>query len=166
MTCLGKVIGGGLPVGAYGGKKAIMSMVSPEGPVYQAGTLSGNPLAMTAGIETLSILSKKSIYKHLEQTGAHLERGMINAAKTAGVETKFYRAGTMFCTYFTNRDVYDYTTAKTADTERFAKFFSSMLNRGIYLAPSQFESGFISVAHSTRDIEKTVRAAYESMREL
>ena len=166
MTCLGKVIGGGLPVGAYGGKKAIMSMVSPEGPVYQAGTLSGNPLAMTAGIETLNVLSKKSVYKKLEQTGAHLERGMINAAKTAGVETKFYRAGTMFCTYFTNRDVYDYTSAKTADTERFAKFFSSMLNRGIYLAPSQFESGFISLAHSTRDIEKTVRAAYESLREL
>jgi glutamate-1-semialdehyde 2,1-aminomutase len=166
MTCLGKVIGGGLPVGAYGGKKAIMSMVSPEGPVYQAGTLSGNPLAMTAGIETLNVLSKKSVYKNLEQTGAHLERGMINAAKTAGVETKFYRAGTMFCTYFTNRDVYDYTSAKTADTERFAKFFSSMLNRGIYLAPSQFESGFISLAHSTRDIEKTVRAAYESLREL
>ena len=91
---------------------------------------------------------------------------MINAAKTAGVETEFYRAGTMFCTYFTNRDVYDYTSAKTADTERFAKFFSSMLNRGIYLAPSQFESGFISLAHSTRDIEKTVRAAYESLREL
>jgi len=166
MTCLGKVIGGGLPVGAYGGKKSIMSMVSPEGPVYQAGTLSGNPLAMTAGIETLSILSKKSVYKHLEQTGAHLEHGLINAAKTAGVDTKFYRAGTMFCTYFTNSDVYDYTTAKTADTRRFAKFFSSMLNRGIYLAPSQFESGFISLAHSARDIEKTVRAAYESLREL
>lgn len=166
MTCLGKVIGGGLPVGAYGGKKAIMSMVSPEGPVYQAGTLSGNPLAMTAGIETLGILSKKNVYKNLEQTGAHLEYGLKNAAQTAGVETRFYRAGTMFCMYFTNRDVYDYTTAKTADTERFAKFFSRMLNRSIYLAPSQFESGFISLAHSAGDIEKTVRAAYESLREL
>ena len=166
MTCLGKVIGGGLPVGAYGGKEAIMSMVSPEGPVYQAGTLSGNPLAMTAGIETLSILSKKSVYKNLEQIGSQLEHGLIDAAKSAGVETKFYRAGTMFCTYFTASDVYDYTTAKTADTERFAKFFSRMLNRGVYLAPSQFESGFFSLAHSERDIEKTVSAAYDSLRAL
>jgi glutamate-1-semialdehyde 2,1-aminomutase len=162
MTCLGKVIGGGLPVGAYGGKKEIMSMVSPEGPVYQAGTLSGNPLAMTAGIETLKILSRDGIYGKLENISSLLERGLRDAAKTARVKTRFYRAGTMFCTYFTDTNVIDYKTAKTSDTSKFSRFFSSMLKRGIYIAPSQFEAGFISLAHSGRDIEKTVRAAYES----
>ena len=122
MTCLGKVIGGGLPVGAYGGKKEIMSMVSPEGPVYQAGTLSGNPLAMTAGIETLKILSQRGAYKKLEKLCVMLEEGLIDAAKKAGVAARFYRAGTMFCTYFTDRDIFDYNTAKTSDTARFARF--------------------------------------------
>jgi glutamate-1-semialdehyde 2,1-aminomutase len=162
MTCLGKVIGGGLPVGAYGGKKNIMSMVSPEGPVYQAGTLSGNPLAMTAGIETLKIISKKNVYKNLKKTASLLEEGLRDAARKAGVKTKFYRAGTMFCTYFTDTDVFDYQTAKTSDTTRFSKFFSGMLKRGINLAPSQFEAGFISTAHTEKDIEKTVKAAYRS----
>jgi len=166
MTCLGKVIGGGLPVGAYGGKKDIMAIVSPEGPVYQAGTLSGNPLAMTAGIETLKILSKKDTYKKLESTAALLEKGLTDAAKKAGVGTRFYRAGTMFCTYFTDTDVVDYGTAKTSDTARFSKFFSGMLKRGIYMAPSQFEAGFISLAHTRKDIEKTVKAAYESFLEI
>jgi glutamate-1-semialdehyde 2,1-aminomutase len=165
MTCLGKVIGGGLPVGAYGGKKEIMSMVSPEGPVYQAGTLSGNPLAMTAGIETLKVLSKDGTYKKLENSASLLEAGLTDAAKTAGVRTRFYRAGTMFCTYFTGTQVFDYPTAKTADTAQFSRFFSGMLNRGMYIAPSQFEAGFISLAHSEKDIEKTVRAAYESFLE-
>jgi glutamate-1-semialdehyde 2,1-aminomutase len=162
MTCLGKVIGGGLPVGAYGGKKEIMSMVSPEGPVYQAGTLSGNPIAMTAGIETLKILSKKTVYKNLEKTALLLEEGLRDAANRAGVKTRFYRAGTMFCTYFTDTDVFDYKTAKTSDTSRFSKFFSGMLRRGINLAPSQFEAGFLSTEHSEKDIEKTVKAAYRS----
>ncbi|MBM4145038.1 MAG: glutamate-1-semialdehyde-2,1-aminomutase [Nitrospira sp.] len=166
MTCLGKVIGGGLPVGAYGGKKEIMSMVSPEGPVYQAGTLSGNPLAMTAGIETLRILSGKNIYKKLESTGALLEEGLADAARKAGVKTRFYRAGTMFCTYFTDTDVIDYKTAKTSDTARFSRFFSAIIKRGIYIAPSQFEAGFISLAHTEKDIEKTVKAAYESLVEI
>jgi glutamate-1-semialdehyde 2,1-aminomutase len=166
MTCLGKVIGGGLPVGAYGGKKEIMSMVSPEGPVYQAGTLSGNPLAMTAGIETLKILSKNSTYKKLEKIAALLETGLIDAARMAGIKTKFYRAGTMFCTYFTDKNVVDYKTAKTSDTLRFSKFFSSLLKKGIYIAPSQFEAGFISLAHSEKDIEKTVKAAYNSFLEI
>lgn len=164
MTCLGKVIGGGLPVGAYGGKKEIMSMVSPEGPVYQAGTLSGNPLAMTAGIETLKILSRADTYKKLERASALLEKGLVNAAKKAGVKTKFYRAGTMFCTYFTDTDVTDYNTAKTSDTSRFSRFFSGMLKRGIYTAPSQFEAGFMSLAHSEKDIEETVKAAYETLK--
>lgn len=166
MTCLGKVIGGGLPVGAYGGKKEIMSMVAPEGPVYQAGTLSGNPLAMTAGIATLKILSKKSTYKELEKKASILEEGMRDVAKKAGVNTKFYRAGTMFCTYFTEKEVIDYATAKTSDTERFARFFRGMLDRGIYIAPSQFEAGFISLAHTEKDIEKTIRSAYETLKEI
>src|SRR5512139_3828929 len=123
MTCLGKVIGGGLPVGAYGGKKKIMSMVSPEGPVYQAGTLSGNPLAMTAGIETIRELSKKGIYRQIEKKSSLLEKGLVDAARRAGVKTRFYRAGSMFCTYFTETEVIDYTTAKTSDTKKFSKFF-------------------------------------------
>ncbi len=162
MTCLGKVIGGGLPVGAYGGKKEIMDMLSPQGPVYQAGTLSGNPLAMTAGIETLKMLNKKGAYETLEKTMSMLEAGLADAAKTAGVKTKFYRAGAMFCTYFTDTDVIDYPSAKKSDVERFSRFFCSMLEKGVYIAPSQFEAGFISLAHSEKDIEKTVRAAYES----
>ncbi len=166
MTCLGKVIGGGLPVGAYGGKKEIMSMVSPEGPVYQAGTLSGNPLAMTAGIETLKILARKDTYLKLEKKAALLEKGLTSAAKRAGVKTLFYRAGTMFCTYFTDTNVVDYQTAKTADTAKFGRFFLSMLKRGIYTAPSQFEAGFLSLAHTNQDIEKTVKAAYDSFREI
>jgi glutamate-1-semialdehyde 2,1-aminomutase len=163
MTCLGKVIGGGLPVGAYGGKKEIMSIIAPEGPVYQAGTLSGNPIAMTAGIETLKILSRKNTYKKLENKMKQLEEGLKDAAKRAGVKTKFYRAGTMFCTYFTDKEVYDYKTAKTSDTKKFAKFFMGMLSRGINLAPSQFEAGFISTAHSNADIDKTINAAYETL---
>jgi glutamate-1-semialdehyde 2,1-aminomutase len=166
MTCLGKVIGGGLPVGAYGGKKEIMAMVSPEGPVYQAGTLSGNPLAMTAGIETLRELAKKGVYAEIEKKSAMLEEGLSDSAKRAGVRTRFYRAGSMFCTYFTDREVYDYTTAKTADTEKFSKFFAGMLRRGVNIAPSQFEAGFMSLAHTDRDIERTVRAAYEAFREV
>ena len=165
MTCLGKVIGGGLPVGAYGGRKDIMSMVSPLGPVYQAGTLSGNPLAMTAGKETIKILSKGKTYKKLEYIAGLLEKGLIDAAEMAGVKTKFYRAGTMFCTYFTETDVIDYKTAKTSDTSKFSMFFSGILKKGINLAPSQFEAGFISLAHTEKDVEKTVRAAYESFKE-
>jgi glutamate-1-semialdehyde 2,1-aminomutase len=165
MTCLGKVIGGGLPVGAYGGKKEIMSMVAPEGPVYQAGTLSGNPLAMTAGIETLKVLSAKGRYRELLEKASLLEKGLKDAARRAGARTKFYRAGSMFCTYFTDREVVDYASAKTADTARFARYFRGMLAKGIYLAPSQFEAGFISLAHTERDIEKTIDAAYRTLKE-
>jgi glutamate-1-semialdehyde 2,1-aminomutase len=166
MTCLGKVIGGGLPVGAYGGKKEIMSMVSPEGPVYQAGTLSGNPLAMTAGIETIRELSKPGTYKTLETRSAMLEEGLVDAAKKAGIKTRLYRAGSMFCTYFTDIDVTDYATAKKADTRKFSQFFSEMLEQGVNLAPSQFEAGFMSLAHSDRDIEATIRAAYKSLKKI
>lgn len=166
MTCLGKVIGGGLPVGAYGGKKEIMSMVAPEGPVYQAGTLSGNPLAMTAGIETLKELSKKDSYARLEEKMSHLEEGLQDAAKRAGVKIRFYRAGTMFCTYFTDKEVVDYKTAKSSDTGQFSRFFRSMLDGGINIAPSQFEACFISLAHTGRDIDKTIGIAYEAFKKI
>ncbi|MEK6527365.1 MAG: glutamate-1-semialdehyde 2,1-aminomutase [Nitrospirota bacterium] len=166
MTCLGKVIGGGLPVGAYGGKKEIMKMVAPDGPVYQAGTLSGNPLAMTAGIETLKILSRTGTYKKLMAKAEALEYSLKDAAKHAGAKTKFYRAGTMFCTYFTDSEVSDYATAKKSDTKKFAQFFRKMLDSGINLAPSQFEAGFMSLAHSQADIDKTAKAAYESFKEI
>lgn len=164
LTCLGKVIGGGLPVGAYGGKKEIMAMVAPEGPVYQAGTLSGNPLAMTAGIETLKVLAKKETYIRLEERMSHLEEGLKDAAKRAKVKIRFYRAGTMFCTYFTDKEVIDYKTAKSSDTDRFSRFFRYMLDGGINIAPSQFEAGFISLAHTERDIDKTIEVAYEALR--
>ncbi len=166
MTCLGKVIGGGLPVGAYGGKKEIMSMISPEGPVYQAGTLSGNPLAMTAGIETIKELSKQGTYGQIEKNSEMLEKGLMDAAKRAGAKTRFYRAGSMFCTYFTDTDVVDYKTAKTADTEKFSRFFSQMLDKGVNLAPSQFEAGFMSLAHTEKDIDLTVKAAFEALKSI
>jgi glutamate-1-semialdehyde 2,1-aminomutase len=165
MTCLGKVIGGGLPVGAYGGKKEIMSVISPQGPVYQAGTLSGNPLAMTAGIETLKVLSRKGVFERIEQKAGALEEGLRDAALKAGVSTKLYRAGTMFCTYFTDREVTDYQTASKTDKEKFARFFMEMLKRGVNIAPSAFEAGFMSLAHTNTDINKTVRVAYEAFRQ-
>ena len=166
MTCLGKVIGGGLPVGAYGGKKEIMSMISPEGPVYQAGTLSGNPLAMTAGIVTIRELSKPGVYSLLEKKSGMLEKALVEAAKRAGVKIRFYRAGSMFCTYFTDTEVYDYKTAKTADTEKFSRFFSQMIERGINIAPSQFEAGFMSLAHTEKDIDNTAKAVFEALRKI
>ncbi|MBI4698323.1 MAG: glutamate-1-semialdehyde 2,1-aminomutase [Nitrospirae bacterium] len=166
MTCLGKVIGGGLPVGAYRGRADIMKMVAPDGPVYQAGTLSGNPLAMTAGIESLKILSKPDVYRKILAKSESLEGALKDAAKRAGMKTRFYRAGTMFCTYFTDSEVFDYATAKKADTRKFAQFFSSMLDSGINLAPSQFEAGFMSLAHSDADINKTARSAYKAFREI
>ncbi|GBD97891.1 MAG TPA: glutamate-1-semialdehyde-2,1-aminomutase [Nitrospirae bacterium] len=166
MTCLGKVIGGGLPVGAYGGKKEIMRNISPDGPVYQAGTLSGNPLAMTAGIETLKILSKPDTYKKLMARSEALEEALKDASKRAGIKTKFYRAGTMFCTYFTDREICNFIDAASTDTAAFSKFFRKMLEKGINLAPSAFEAGFMSLAHSQADINKTARAAYESFKEI
>jgi glutamate-1-semialdehyde 2,1-aminomutase len=159
MTCLGKVIGAGLPVGAYGGNKEIMRKISPDGPVYQAGTLSGNPLAMTAGIETLKILSRPNTYKQLMAKSKALEAGLKDAAKRAGVKTRFYRAGTMFCTYFTDKDVFNFTDAANTDMASFAKFFRAMIERGVNLAPSGYEAGLMSLAHTTADINKTVRAA-------
>jgi glutamate-1-semialdehyde 2,1-aminomutase len=160
LTCLGKVIGGGLPAAAYGGRRDIMSMVAPAGPVYQAGTLSGNPLAMAAGIAQLELLHQPGVYEQLEAYSAHLAAGIGAAAQAAGVPITQTRVGSMFCTFFTNQPVTDYTSAKMASAERYARFFQSMLDQGIYLAPSQFEAGFLSLAHQEPEIEQTIQAAY------
>lgn len=159
LTCLGKIIGGGLPVGAYGGKRHIMEQVAPEGPVYQAGTLSGNPLAVTAGLATLKVLKRPGTYEELERKSALLARGLAEAAREAGLVLSFNRVGSMLCTFFTETPVVDYATACTADTRRFAAFFQSMLEQGIYLAPSQFEAAFVSLAHTDEQIQRTVEAA-------
>ncbi len=166
LTCLGKVIGGGLPVGAYGGKLEIMQKIAPIGPIYQAGTLSGNPLAMVAGIETLKLLTKPGVYKTLEKSSADLEKGIKAAALEAGVPTTFNRVGSMFTSFFTDRKVKDFASAKTSDTARFGKFFLSMLKNGVNLAPSQFEAAFMSLAHSRADISKTIEAARKSLKGL
>jgi len=159
LTCLGKIIGGGLPVGAYGGKREIMQMIAPAGPVYQAGTLSGNPLAVTAGIETLKALKRSGVYKKLEARSAALAEGLDKAAKQAGVPLTQTRVGSMLCSFFTGESVVDYDSAKRSDTQRYAKFFRGMLEQGVYFAPSQFEAAFLSTAHSDADIKKTVAAA-------
>ncbi len=160
LTCLGKIIGGGLPVGAYGGRDEIMEMVAPLGPVYQAGTLSGNPLAMTAGITTLGLLSKKSLYRNLENQASALAEGIQRAAKSAGVSIVQNRVGSMLSMFFTSKPVVDYATARHSDTGQYAKFFWSMIEQGIYFAPSQFEAAFLSTAHLAADIDKTVKAAH------
>jgi glutamate-1-semialdehyde 2,1-aminomutase len=166
LTCLGKVIGGGLPVGAFGGRREIMEKLAPLGPIYQAGTLSGNPLAMTAGIETLKLLSKPGVYKTLEKNAADLEKGLCAAAAEAGVSTTFNRVGSMFTCFFTDRKVKDFESAKTSDTTRFGKYFLSMLKNGVNLAPSQFEAAFLSLAHTKADINKTIEAARKSLKGL
>ncbi len=165
LTTLGKVIGGGLPVGAYGGREEIMRLVAPSGPVYQAGTLSGNPLAMTAGIETLNALRQPGVFDDLLQRAARLSEGMRAAAAQAGLQVTGTLAGTMFCTFFHPGPVQDWGSARQADTARFARFFQGMLERGVYLAPSQFEAGFISTAHTDEVIEKTLQAARLSFAE-
>ncbi|MBT9170041.1 MAG: Glutamate-1-semialdehyde 2,1-aminomutase [Actinobacteria bacterium] len=166
LTCLGKIIGGGLPVGAFGGKKEIMEQVAPLGPVYQAGTLSGNPVAMTAGLVTLEILEDPAVYQELEQKTRLLCRGLREGAAEAGIAVFQTQAGSMGCLFFTEEEVYDYSTAKTSDTKRYAQFFQGMLSRGIYLAPSQFEACFISLAHSEEDILRTTEAGREVFKEL
>ena len=155
LTTLGKVIGGGLPVGAYGGRREIMELVAPAGPVYQAGTLSGNPLAMTAGIETLRTLSEPGVWDGLERAGARLEAGL----SSLGDGVQVARAGSMFGLFFSDVPVTSWDTARGADTKRFASFHAAMLERGVYLAPSQFEAGFISTVHSDAEIDATIEAA-------
>lgn len=159
LTTLGKIIGGGLPVGAYGGKREIMKMVAPSGPMYQAGTLSGNPIAMAAGFAMLTMLStRKSVYRELEESSAALESGLRGALDEAGLPYRINRVGSMFTLFFTDRDVLNYETAKTSDTSLFATYFRGMLQRGIYLPPSQFEAAFLSTALTDREIGTTLRA--------
>lgn len=156
LTTLGKIIGGGLPVGAYGGKKEIMELVAPAGPMYQAGTLSGNPLAMTAGIETLKILRDTDAYEVLERQAKRLEEGLIKKAQETGIKASFNRVGSMVGLFFTDEKVVDFKTATSSDLDMFKKFFNGALNTGLYIAPSQFESLFVSIMHSDEIIDETI----------
>jgi glutamate-1-semialdehyde 2,1-aminomutase len=165
LTCLGKIIGGGLPVGAYGGRADLMDLVSPAGPVYQAGTLSGNPLAMTAGIWCLDQL-KPALYKHLATLGARLAAGLADAAREAGVALQVNAMGSILTPFFTDQAVGNYRSATSANTDRYARFFRGMLARGVYPPPSQFEAWFLSAAHTVRDVDKTIAVAREAMGEV
>ena len=156
LTCLGKIIGGGLPVGAYGGREDLMRLVAPSGPVYQAGTLSGNPLAMTAGLWSLKHLTK-GLYRHLTGLGAQLADGLADAARRAGVAVQINGLGSVITPFFTASPVRNYQSALRADTARYGAFFNAMLDRGVYAPPSQFEAWFLSAAHTTRDVEKPSR---------
>jgi glutamate-1-semialdehyde 2,1-aminomutase len=159
ITCLGKIIGGGLPVGAYGGSRDLMRNIAPTGPIYQAGTLSGNPLAMTAGLLTLQRLKDERIYQDLEQRSAQLCNGLSSIAADAGIKTTINRVGSMWTTFFAEGPIVDWTTANTSDREVYGKFFHAMLDEGVYLAPSQFEAGFVSITHTEEVIEQTIEAA-------
>lgn len=164
LTCLGKIIGGGLPVGAYGGRQDLMDKVAPTGAIYQAGTLSGNPLAMAAGCEMLDILAEEGVYGDLEKKSDMLCRGYQDNASALGVAARFTRVGAMFSMFFTGRDVTDYESVKTCDTGLFQRYFNALLEEGVYMAPSQFEAGFMSLAHSEEDIQQTIEASQRALR--
>lgn len=166
LTCMGKIIGGGLPVGAYGGKKEIMNLIAPEGPVYQAGTLSGNPLAMAAGLATLKVLSAPGFYERLDKKAADYAGELEALAKKYSIPATLNRVGSVITTFFTGSPVIDFTSAMTSDTARFAAFYQDMLSQGIYLAPSQFEAAFISDAHSSEDLAKALEKTESSFRKL
>ena len=166
LTCLGKIIGGGLPVGAYGGKREIMTKMAPTGSVYQAGTLSGNPLAMTAGITTLTALGQPGVYEQLKKTTCRLEAGITRAAAATGVEVNISRVASLLTIFFTGNPALDYQSVATSDTARFGRFFWQLLEQGIYWPPSQFEAAFISLAHSEKDIEATVAAISTAFKSL
>ncbi|MFH1963977.1 MAG: glutamate-1-semialdehyde 2,1-aminomutase [Acidobacteriota bacterium] len=159
LTCLGKIVGGGLPIGAFGGRADIMDRIAPEGDVYQAGTLSGNPLAVTAGLKTLEILRSGNVYPELEGKSSRLCRGLEKVAEKAGIPVQVPRCGSMFTVYFTGKPVTDFSSAKKCDLDRFKMYFNGMLDRGIYLAPSQFEACFVSAAHNGEAIDRTLEAA-------
>lgn len=166
LTCLGKIIGGGLPVGAYGGGEEIMNLIAPVGMVYQAGTLSGNPLAMTAGIATLNEIRERGFYSQLEKSSAILQRELLKAAEEEGVPLRLNRVGSMLGLFFTERDVTDYSSVKSSNTLSYRVFFHAMLDQGIYLPPSAFETVFVSAAHTTSDISKTIEAAGRAFRKV
>ena len=166
LTALGKVIGGGLPVGAFGGRAEIMDQLSPDGPVYQAGTLSGNPLAMAAGLAQLRELERIDGWELLEKLGAQFEELTRAAIAQAKIDITFHRIGSMFCLFFARGPIIDLAGAKRSDLEMFAKFFHACLERGVYFAPSQFETGFISTAHAPDDIEQTAKVVGEALRSL
>ena len=157
LTTLGKIIGGGLPVGAYGGKKEIMDQIAPQGPVYQAGTLSGNPLAMAAGIATLAELNKSGVYAELDQKADFLTKGIREAAQASGIAVQVGRVGSVFGMFFNDKPVRNMSDAKSCDLDRFTRYYDAMLEQGIYIAPSQFESGFVSTAHGEEQIKKTIQ---------
>lgn len=166
LTAMGKVIGGGLPVGAFGGRAEIMDYLAPDGPVYQAGTLSGNPLAMAAGLAQLREMDKLDGYQRLEQLGARLESGVRRMLTAKGLDYRFNRVGSMFCLFFTGEEIVDLDSVMTADTASFRKFFTAMLEQGIYMAPSPYETGFISMAHSEADIDTTLEAMEHALGEV
>jgi glutamate-1-semialdehyde 2,1-aminomutase len=166
LTCIGKVVGGGLPAAVFGGRADIMDRLAPLGPVYQAGTLSGNPLAMAAGLKAIEILGRPGNYARLEELGKRLGDGLLAAARDAGVPACMNRVGSMLTLFFTEGPVRDYTSAKTSDTARFASFFRGMRDRGVFLPPSQYEAMFVSLAHTDAEIEEICRAARESLRSL
>jgi glutamate-1-semialdehyde 2,1-aminomutase len=164
LTCLGKVIGGGLPVGAYGGKKSIMEQIAPSGPIYQAGTLSGNPLAMAAGLTTLRLLGEPGVYETLEQRALKLANGLAKNAHELGIPCTIQRVGSMLCPFYTEYPVKDYATAKQSDLTRFNRIFSRLLDRGVSIAPSQFEGLFVSLAHSEEDIDRTIEMHRQALK--
>ncbi|MCY7476559.1 glutamate-1-semialdehyde 2,1-aminomutase [Paenibacillus larvae] len=166
LTCLGKVIGGGLPVGAYGGKREIMERIAPSGPIYQAGTLSGNPLAMIAGYTTLRLLGEPDVYEELERKSSKLEEGFAQNARKAGIPCTINRVGSMVCPFFTDQRVINYETAKTSDLNRFTSYFARMLDYGVSAAPSQFEGMFVSLAHTDEDIDATIEANRQALKRL
>ncbi|MGH2345015.1 MAG: glutamate-1-semialdehyde 2,1-aminomutase [Chloroflexota bacterium] len=163
LTTFGKIIGGGLPVGAYGGRADLMKMISPSGPVYQAGTLSGNPLAMAGGISTLRLVDGPEAYENLERAGARLQKGLLAAAAAAGVAVRVGRVGSMLTLFFSVDPIRNYADARRCDTERFARFHAAMLEQGVYLPPSQFEAWFLSLAHTAKDIDDTIAAAHAAL---
>ncbi|HID86024.1 MAG TPA: aminotransferase class III-fold pyridoxal phosphate-dependent enzyme, partial [Anaerolineae bacterium] len=165
LTCLGKVIGGGLPVGAYGGERELMELVAPLGPVYQAGTLSGNPLAMAAGVATLKELARPATYERLDRLARQLAQGLEEGAAQADVSLRVNRVGSMLTPFFTDQPIRDYATAKRADSQRYAQFFWGLIDRGVYPPPSPFESWFVSLAHTPEDIARTVEAAHQALRD-
>ncbi|MDR5675049.1 MAG: glutamate-1-semialdehyde 2,1-aminomutase [Armatimonadota bacterium] len=165
LTCLGKVIGGGFPLAAYGGRADLMRLVAPEGPVYQAGTLSGNPVAVRAGLATLGVLEDGAVYARLEHWGHVLEEGLQDAARQAGVEVWVNRVGSMLTVFFTPQRVVDYATARNSDAARFARFFHGMLSRGVYLPPSPFEAWFLSAAHGEQEVDRILQAARGAFQE-